>query len=213
MVKFNFGKKKPDKDAVFLDLKGSMKDIEKQVSRKEKSILQLKQKAMIAISQKNEKLAKIHLAKKLKQEKDIENLYNIQRKLSDQMDTIQQAETIKTATKALSSAVSVLNNYSKIIEKMNVEEIIADSEESMAIIEDAAEMMGDNTMDVLVDDEISQQLEELQAEVALNMASGLAPVPEEGDASILSTYEAPIEEPDADEVKQELEKLKKELEM
>lgn len=207
--------KKVDKDRAFLDLKDAMKKIDLSVQKKEKTVAALKQKALIALSQKNEKLAKIHLAKKLKQEKDIENLYNIQRKLSDQMDAIEQAETIQNATKALSTAVGILNGYAKLIEQMNVEEIVAGSEESLAIIDDAAGLMGDSTMDILEDDQITADLEELQAELALDMGGKLALVPGEVEqpepGQLAGEPETTVAS--ADDVKKELERLKRELEM
>nr|MDO8109446.1 Snf7 family protein [Candidatus Sigynarchaeota archaeon] len=205
-------KSQMSKDTAFLDLKDSMKKIENSIKKKEQVVGDLKKKAMAALQQKNEKLAKIHLAKKLKQEKDIEGLYNIQRKLSDQMDAIDQAETIETATKALSNAVGILNKYAKVIETLNVDGIIADSEESIAIIEDAAESMGDATQDPVIDDQLTTELEELQAEVALDAGTKLVETPGSEGTGTETTTEEP-EPAKADEVKKELEKLRKELDM
>ncbi|MBN2151733.1 MAG: Snf7 family protein [Candidatus Lokiarchaeota archaeon] len=201
------------KDQAFLDLKDSMKKIDASVKKKEQVIVDLKKKAMVALAQKNEKLAKVHLSKKIKQEKDIEGLYNIQRKLSDQMDAIDQAETIENATKALSNAVGVLNRYAKVIENLNVESIVADSEESMAIIDEAAEAMGDTTEDVLASDQLQQELEEMQAEVALDMGGRLAGTPEGEMPADLVVAEEEANKPSAEDVKKELEKLKRELDM
>jgi hypothetical protein len=206
-------KKEMGKDQAFLDLKDSMKKIDVSVKKKEQIIVDLKKKAMVAISQKNDKLAKVHLSKKIKQEKDIEGLYNIQRKLSDQMDAIDQAETIETATKALSNAVGVLNKFAKVIESLNVEGIIADSEESVAIIEDAAEAMSDTTEDLVMSDQLEQELGEMQAEVALEMGSKLAGTPDGEIPADVVPADEEANKPTADDVKKELEKLKKELEM
>jgi hypothetical protein len=205
-------KKEIGKDQAFLDLKDSMKKIDASIKKKELVIADLKKKAMAALAQKNEKLAKVHLSKKIKQEKDIEGYYNIQRKLSDQMDAIDQAETIETATKALSNAVGVLNKYAKVIETLNVESIVADSEESMAIIDEAAEAMGDTTEDVMVSDQLQQELEEMQAEVALDMGSKLAGTPD-GEMPTDIVADAEPAKPSAEDVKKELEKLKRELDM
>ncbi|NMC08157.1 MAG: SNF7 family protein [Candidatus Lokiarchaeota archaeon] len=206
-------KKEIGKDQAFLDLKDSMKKIDGSIKKKEQVIADLKKKAMQALAQKNEKLAKVHLSKKLKQEKDIEGLYNIQRKLSDQMDAIDQAETIENATKALSNAVGVLNKFAKIIESLNVESIIADSEESMAIIDEAAEAMGDTSDDITVSDQLQQELEEMQAEVALEMGSRLAGTPDGEIPADVAVVDAEPAKPSAEDVKKELEKLKKELDM
>ncbi len=206
-------KKEIGKDQAFLDLKDSMKKIDASVKKKEQTIADLKKKAMVALAQKNEKLAKVHLSKKIKQEKDIENLYNIQRKLSDQMDAIDQAGTIETATKALSTAVGVLNRYAKVIESLNVESIVADSEESLAVIDEAAEAMGDTTEDLTNSDQLQEELEEMQAEVALDMGSKLAGTPEGEMPADVAVTEAETTTPSAEDVKKELEKLKKELDM
>nr|MDO8083283.1 Snf7 family protein [Candidatus Sigynarchaeum springense] len=207
-----FKKKEIGKDTAFLDLKDSMKKIDASVKKKEQVIADLKKKAMAALAQKNEKLAKVHLSKKLKQEKDIENLYNIQRKLSDQMDAIDQAETIENATKALSTAVGVLNRYAKVIESLNVESIVADSEEALAVVDEAAEAMGDTTEDVLADDQVTKELEEMQAEVALDMGAKLAGTPDGEMPENVSVEDPEANKPSADDVKRELEKLKRELE-
>ncbi|MHA1682095.1 MAG: Snf7 family protein [Promethearchaeota archaeon] len=205
---------KIDKNQTFLDLKASIKQIDVSIKKKETTIVNLKKKAMVALANKREQLARNILAKKLKQEKSVGKLYNIQRKLSDQMDAIEEAETIQIATSALSSAVGVLKRYATIIEDLNVEEILADSEESMAVIEDAGEMIGDDTLDMLVDDEISEQLDALQAEVALEMGSQLALAPGDTEPVLVSQ---PLEpEPihsDSEDVKKELEKLRKELDL
>ena len=208
-----FKKKEIGKDQAFLDLKDSMKKIDANVKKKEQLIVDLKKKAMQALAQKNEKLAKVHLSKKLKQEKDIEGLYNIQRKLSDQMDAIDQAETIENATKALSNAVGVLTKYAKVIENLNVESIVADSEESLAIIDEAAEAMGDTTEDVVANDQVQQELEEMQAEVALDIGGKLAGTPEGEMSADVAVEEAEAAKPSAEDVKKELEKLKRELDM
>ncbi|HME51892.1 MAG TPA: Snf7 family protein [Candidatus Lokiarchaeia archaeon] len=208
-----FKKKSVSKDQAFLDLKDSMKKIDGSIKKKEQMVGDLKKKAMIALQQKNEKLAKIHLAKKIKQEKDIEGLYGIQRKLSDQMDAIDQAETVETATKALSAAVSILNQYAKVIDNLNVESIMADSEESIGIINDAADMMGDTSQEAEIDNAVSQEFEELQAEVALDAGTKL-PTTEGGiDTTSPEQLEQETIKADAEDVKRELEKLKKELDM
>ncbi|MEX2682739.1 MAG: Snf7 family protein [Candidatus Sigynarchaeota archaeon] len=207
-----FKKKEIGKDTAFLDLKDSIKKIDASIKKKEQVIADLKKKAMAALAQKNEKLAKVHLSKKLKQEKDIENLYNIQRKLSDQMDAIDQAETIENATKALSTAVGVLNRYAKVIEALNVESIVADSEEARAVIDEAAEAMGDTTEDVLADDQVTRELEEMQAEVALDMGAKLAGTPEGQMPENIAVEDLEANKPTAEDVKKELEKLKRELE-
>jgi phage shock protein A len=204
-----FSKKKIDKDQSFLDLKDAQKKIEISIKKKEQVVANLKQKAVVAIQQKNEKLAKIHLAKKLKLEKDIENLYNIQNKLSTQQDAIEQAETIQIATNALGKAVTVLNQYAKVIENLNVEEIIATSEESMAIIEDASDAMSENDADILDEEHVSEELEALQAEVALDVGNKLALTPEEGEVAPTEVVELP--QADSEQVKKELEKLRQEL--
>jgi phage shock protein A len=209
-----FPKKKStkiDKDQSFLDLKDAQKKIELSIKKKEQVAVSLKQKAVVAIQQKNEKLAKIHLAKKMKIEKDVANLSNIQSKLGDQMDAIEQAETIQIATNALGKAVSVLNQYAKIIENLNVEEIIATSEESMAVIEDASDALGQNDTDILDEEQVSEELESLQAEVALDVGNQLALTPEEGEVAPTEVAEQPPA--DSEQVKQELEKLRKELDM
>jgi hypothetical protein len=207
-----FKKKTISKDQAFLDLKDSMKKIDASIKKKEQMVGDLKKKAKIALQQNNEKLAKIHLAKKIKQEKDIEGLYNIQRKLSDQMDAIDQAETVETATKALSTATGIINQYAKVIDTLNVESIMADSEESIGIINDAAEMMGDTSQDTELDDSVSQELDELQAEIALDMGTKLI-TPEGGVEGTEPVKEEEPAKADAEDVKRELEKLKKELDM
>jgi hypothetical protein len=211
----NLFKKRKDigKDQAFLDLKDSMKKIDVSVKKKEQTIVDLKKKAMAALAQKNEKLAKVHLSKKIKQEKDIEGLYNIQRKLSDQMDAIDQAETIENATKALSNAVGVLTKYAKVIEDLNVESIVADSEESLAVIDEAAEAMGDTTEDLTNSDQLQEELEEMQAEVALDMGSKLAGTPEGEMPADVTVSDVEANTPSAEDVKKELEKLKRELDM
>ena len=204
--------KRIDKDKSFLELKDSIRKIDGSITKKERLIANLKIKAKKALVEKNEKLAKLHLAKKIKQEKNLDTLFKIQIKLSEQMDAIEQSETIQIASEALSNAVKVLNQYSKIIEDLKIDELIADSEESIAIIEDAAEMIGDTTIDILEDDQLGQELDELQAEVALEMGSGLVLTPDYGGKeSIL--IEQDITDTSTDDVKKELEKLKKELEM
>lgn len=208
-----FKKKSISKDQAFLDIKDSMKKIDASVKKKEQVIADLKKKAIIALQQKNEKLAKIHLAQKQKQEKDIQGLYNIHSKLSAQMDAIDQAQTIESATKALSNATGILKQYATVIDTLDVESIMADSEESIGIINDAAEMMGDSSADIEIEDSVSQELEELQAEVALDMGAGLIS-PEGGVEGTEPITEA--QEPakaDAEDVKRELERLKKELDM
>ncbi len=157
-------KDKINKDEAIVDIKDSIKKMDVSIKKKEQSIVVLKQKAFAALAQKNESLAKIHLANKLKQEKDIEKLYNIQRKLTEQIDAIEIAETMQVAAKALTKAVGILNQYTSVIESLNVEDIIANSEESMAIIDDAATLIGDATPDVLVDEQLNQELDALQAE-------------------------------------------------
>ena len=208
-----FKKKTMSKDQAFLDIKDSMKKIDASIKKKEQMIGDLKKKAMIALQQKNEKLAKIHLAKKIKQEKDIEGLYNIQRKLSDQMDAIDQAETVETATKALSNATGILKQYATVIDNLDVESIMADSEESIGIINDAAEAMGDMSGDLELDDAVSHELDELQAEVALDMGTKLIS-PEGGieDTEAVKEEQEPSKA-NAEDVKRELERLKKELDM
>ncbi|MBD3186115.1 hypothetical protein GF325_04745 [Candidatus Bathyarchaeota archaeon] len=214
---FKKNKNSTDKETTLLDLKVAIKKIDNSIKKKENGIDGLKRKAMVALSNKRESLARTVLAKKLKQEKSVEKLYNIQRKLSEQIDAIQEAETMQVATKALSSAVGVLNRYAKVIEELNVQEIIAESEESMAIIEDASDMMADDTMDMLIEDEISSELEELQAEVALEMGTQLTLAPETGEVGNKSVAEVnrsdSMVESDSDEVKKELERLKKELDL
>nr|MDO8117773.1 Snf7 family protein [Candidatus Sigynarchaeota archaeon] len=150
---------------------------------------------------------------KLKQEKDVEKLYNIQRKLTEQIDAIEIAETMQVAAKALTKAVGILNQYATVIESLNVEDIIADSEESMAIIDETAELMGESTQDILVDEQLTQELELLQTEVALDMGSKLATTPEaDVDTTITSGPEV-VTSNSSDDLKRELERLKKELEM
>lgn len=214
---FKKNKKSTDKETTLLDLKVAIKKIDNSIKKKENGIDGLKRKAMVALSNKRESLARTVLAKKLKQEKSVEKLYNIQRKLSEQIDAIQEAETMQVATKALSSAVGVLNRYATVIEELNVQEIIAESEESMAIIEDASDMMADDTMDMLIEDEISSELEELQAEVALEMGTQLTLAPETDDVGTKPVVEVnrsdTMVESDSDEVKKELERLKKELDL
>ena len=204
--------KKIDKDQSFLELKDAINKINGSITKKEKIVANLKIKAKKALADKNEKLAKLHLTKKIKQEKNLETLFKVQIKLSEQMDAIEQSETIQIASEALANAVKILNKYSKIIEDLKIDEIIADSEESIAIIEDAAEMIGDTTIDILEDDQLGQELEELQAEVALEMSSDLAMAPDSGSKEPV-LVEQDITQTSSDEVKKELEKLKKELEM
>ncbi len=206
-------KDKINKDEAIVDIKDSIKKMDVSIKKKEQSIVVLKQKAFAALAQKNESLAKIHLANKLKQEKDIEKLYNIQRKLTEQIDAIEIAETMQVAAKALTKAVGILNQYTSVIESLNVEDIIANSEESMAIIDDAATLIGDATPDVLVDEQLNQELDALQAEIALDMGNKLAATP--GSDVDVPVTEGPdvVLTSNSDEVKRELEKLKKEFEM
>ncbi|MFX0098247.1 MAG: Snf7 family protein [Candidatus Hodarchaeota archaeon] len=212
MMGFFKKNKKIDKDKSYIEIKDAINKINGSITKKEKVIANLKIKAKKALAEKNEKLAKLHLTKKIKQEKNLETLFKVQIKLSEQMDAIEQSETIQIASEALSNAVKVLNQYAKIIEDLKIDEIIADSEESIAIIEDASEMIGDTTIDILEDDQLSQELDELQAEVALEMSSELALAPDAGGKEPV-LVEQDITETSTDDVKKELEKLKKELDM
>ena len=67
---FFFNKnKKIDKDTSYIEIKDAINKIGSSITKKEKVIANLKIKAKKALAEKNEKLAKLHLTKKIKQEK------------------------------------------------------------------------------------------------------------------------------------------------
>ncbi|MHA1848722.1 MAG: Snf7 family protein [Promethearchaeota archaeon] len=168
--------------------------------------------------EKKEKLAHSYIARKIQKEKQIEKLYKFRRKIAEQIDSIEEASTIQIAASALAKASSILKQYAKVIEALNLEEIITESEESLAVIEDATELIADDTMDIMIESEIDNELEELKAEVALEIGGKLTPAPDTGITStsaIRDDVDEPLNYMEAtpDDVKKELEKLKKELDL
>ncbi|MHA1371017.1 MAG: Snf7 family protein [Promethearchaeota archaeon] len=210
-----FGKKKKiDKDQVYAEIKKSIKKLDTEVKKKEAQAREFKDRAKQALIEKNEALARQYLQRKKNMERQIEKILKIQSNLANQADAIEEAETLGIASEAIKMATEILNRYADYLKKMDIDGLIEKAEESRYIIEDVGEALADNGMtDYEMEDAINSGIEELQSEIALEMAGGLAEVPEtpSTEIGIEDSLSTTGPEKSADEVQDELKRLKKEL--
>ncbi|MHA1714613.1 MAG: Snf7 family protein, partial [Promethearchaeota archaeon] len=209
-----FGKKKKiDKDQVYAEIKKSIKKLDTEVKKKEAQAREFKDRAKQALIEKNEALARQYLQRKKNMERQIEKILKIQSNLANQADAIEEAETLGIASEAIKMATEILNRYADYLKKMDIDGLIEKAEESRYIIEDVGEALADNGMtDYEMEDAINSGIEELQSEIALEMAGGLAEVPEtpSTEIGIEDSLSTTGPEKSADEVQDELKRLKKE---
>ncbi|MHA1733091.1 MAG: Snf7 family protein [Promethearchaeota archaeon] len=191
-------------------IRATIKRIEMNSKKFEKKSQVFRLQAKRALKAGNRELARNKLVRWKAHRNRLEKYQNFAARLERQMDAINEAEMIKDFGSSMSTSAQVLDKVASEISPEKAMEISETSEEAIAKIEEAGDLLaGDLEEDFELD--IEDELTKLETEMLLEDAGEIptAPITEAG----VGDLDGELDE-DASEKKRlqkELEKLKKEL--
>ncbi|MHA1699356.1 MAG: Snf7 family protein [Promethearchaeota archaeon] len=199
-------------------IRASIDKIQLEMKKYEKITNEFRLKAKNALVRGNTKLAKGYLIRSQRAQKNLERCQDFIMKLERQADALQSVKTLQIMKETMVKTTDVLERSTKELNAEKIDDLTAKSEEAMETLEYASEVMTEGA-DLDMDLDLEDELASLQTEVALEKESGLPSAPitgmQEPALSIgASSFEdSPIKENKSEKIKEEFEKLQKELDL
>ncbi len=140
--------------------------------------------------------------------------YNMIGKIERHLDALEEAKVIEDVTGAFEASSSELGKIAQNVNPEKAMELSDISEEYISQIDEAGDLLaGDLELDLGID--VDDELAKLEAEMLMADASGMPSIPEEMDNIDLSLDEDEEETEirSKDQIKNEIDKLKKELDI
>lgn len=168
-------------------------------------------KAAKALKLGNKDLSRQFLIKWKSYRDKTERYYNMIGKIERHLDALEEAKTIENVTGAFEVSSKELNKISQNVNPEKAMELSEGAEEAISKIEEAGEFLaGDPEVDLGID--VDDELAKLETELLMGDATGMPSIPEDGD------LEEPTESEDnairsKEDIKKEIDKLKKELDI
>ncbi len=204
-----------EKDQVEAELKVLINKLETKSRVQQNRAHAFKQTAKKYVKAGNQGTARILLARAIKLEKHAHRFQNIIGILERHFEALETASTIKDLGNALMKSSKLLQKLSANISPEKAAAISESSEESLAKIEEAGDLLG-GELDTEFGIEVEDELNKLEADILLEEAGGVptAPTSEGPEVTGEGEKEDKVKEQDDDKVKlkKEMEKLKEELE-
>ncbi len=197
-------------------LKGLTHKLDLKIQDYEQKAQKCKQKAKIFLKAGNKSASKTMLVRyKQYQQKVLQ--YNAMIMRSERhLDALEQATTIKDVATTMEDSTAELKSVSSTVNAQRALEITEEAEDSIEQINEAGELFaGDPEVDMGID--IDDELSQLETEIMLEDAGELPEAPESSiSKESLSLYNEPEDTKDLrseEQLKSEIEKLKKELDI
>ncbi|MHA1727486.1 MAG: Snf7 family protein [Promethearchaeota archaeon] len=213
-----FPKKKKTKVKTVAQLKTSIHHLNLRTKKFNRMSKEARLRSMKALKAGNKQIARQMLIRWKIYRGKTTRAFSLVSRLQRHMDALEEAKTIKEVTSALESSTSELEKISVDVNPEKSMELIENAEGSIAEIDEAGDLLaGDMEIDLGID--VDEELAQMESEMLLADASGIPSVPDddlegmEDFDGILTDDEEGTPIRSKDKIKEEISKLKKELDI
>ncbi|MHA1339567.1 MAG: Snf7 family protein [Promethearchaeota archaeon] len=207
-----FPKKKKNKVETVAKLKTTIHQLNLKTKEFNRKSNEAKLKAAKALKAGNKDLARQFLIRWKAYRSKTQRYYNMIGKIERHLEALEEAQVIQNVTGAFEASNKELEKISTTVNPEKAMELSENSETYISQIDEAADLLaGDLEIDTGLD--VEDELAQLETELLMGDASSMPTVPELDESDLIDIEDSESEIKSKEKIKEEIEKLKKELDI
>jgi len=205
-----FPKKKKDKVETVAKLKTTINQLNIKTKEYTRKSNESKLKAMKALKAGNKDLARQFLISSKVYIEKTKKYYNMIGKLERHLEALEEAKVVQNVSGAFEASTKELEDISVKVNPQKAMEVSETAEEYISQVDETMDLLaGDMEIDTGID--VEDELSQLETEMLMGDASSMPSVPEQDEVELSENTEEGDEIKSKEKIKEEIEKLKKEL--